>query len=161
MGHLVLTFLRRKLPAGVNGAYDFIDVRDVAEGMILAAEKGQKGEVYILSGEQITIRNLFNSLERLSGTRAPRFMVPCWLARIAGVISTPFLLKRKKKPLFTAYSIDVLSSNSVVSSNKAKNALGFSARPLVDSLRDTVNWFKEEAKVISKNGKLGRGIKPA
>jgi dihydroflavonol-4-reductase len=157
MGHLIQTFLRRKLPAGVNGAYDFVDVRDVAAGMILAAEKGTKGEVYILSGEQISIRKLFTSLEQISGTRAPFMMVPCWLARIAGVISTPFVLWHKKKPLFTAYSIDVLNSNSVVNSNKAKFALGFSARPLVDSLGDTVQWFRAEAHIMSKTGKLGRG----
>jgi dihydroflavonol-4-reductase len=160
MGHLIMSFLGSKLPAGVNGAYDFIDVRDVATGIILAAEKGLNGEVYILSGEHITIRKLFKSLEVISGTRAPRIMVPCWLARIAGVISTPFILWRKRKPLFTAYSIDVLTSNSAVNCNKAKIALGFSARPLIDSLSDTVTWFREEAKVISTKVTLGHRITP-
>ena len=153
MGNLILTFLRRKLPAGVNGAYDFIDVRDVAKGLILAGQRGVKGEVYILSGEQISIRKLFSSLERISGTRAPGIMVPCWLARFAGIISTPFILRRKKKPLFTAYSIDVLRSNSAVNSGKAKSKLGFFARPIVDSLKDTVVWFKNEAKTAPKSEK--------
>jgi len=120
MGRLIRTFLRRKLPAGVDGAYDFIDVRDVAAGMILAAEKGLGGEVYILSGEQITIKSLFDKLAKISGKPAPRVMLPCWLARLGGVISTPFLVRRRSKPLFTAYSIDVLKSNSAVNSSKAK-----------------------------------------
>jgi dihydroflavonol-4-reductase len=160
MGHLIRTFLQRKLPAGVNGAYDFVDVRDVATGMILAAARGKKGEVYILSGEHITIKNLFSSLEKISGTPAPRMIVPCWLARIAGVISTPIVLQRKNKPLFTAYSIDVLRSNSAVNSSKAKNSLGFAARPLIDSLRDTVKWFSGEAVRLSKGGKIERAITP-
>jgi dihydroflavonol-4-reductase len=153
MGHLIRTFLRHKLPAGVNGAYDFIDVRDVAAGIILAGQRGVKGEVYILSGEQISIRELFSSLEGISGTRAPGIMVPCWLARFVGIISTPFILRRKKKPLFTAYSIDVLRSNSAVNSSKARSMLGFSARPIIYSLKDTVAWFRDEAKAASKRKK--------
>jgi dihydroflavonol-4-reductase len=157
MGHLILTFLRHKLLAGVNGAYDFIDVRDVAAGMILAGQRGLSGEVYILSGEQISVRELFSSLESISGMRAPGIMVPWWLARFAGMISTSFILRRNKKPLFTAYSIDVLRSNSVVNCSKARSTLGFSARPIIDSLKDTVDWFKHEAKVASKKRELGNG----
>jgi dihydroflavonol-4-reductase len=160
MGNLIRTFLRRKLPAGVNGAYDFIDVRDAAAGMISTAENGVKGEVYILSGEQITIRKLLNSLEKVSGTRAPRIMIPCRLARLAGIITTPFMIRSKKQPLFTAYSIDVLASNSAVNSNKAKTILGFAPRPIMDSLRDTVNWFREEANRLSRQSKLGRNTHP-
>ncbi len=157
MGHLFQSFIRHTLPAGVNGAYDFIDVRDAAAGIIAAGEKGIRGEVYILSGEQITISHLFRSLEHISGIRAPRLMVPCWLARIAGIISTPFILRSKKKPLFTAYSIDVLRSNSAVTSNKARFTLGFSARPLMVTLVDTVSWLKQEAQAISHSGRFKRG----
>jgi dihydroflavonol-4-reductase len=148
MGHLIQSFVRHKLPAGVNGAYDFIDVRDVAAGMRLAAQKGERGEVYILSGEQIKIRRLFQILEQISGTHAPHFVVPCWLAKIVGIISTPLILHRHQKPLFTAYSIDVLRSNSLVSSDKAKKQLGFNPRPLFDSLCDTIAWFKERTQTI-------------
>jgi dihydroflavonol-4-reductase len=135
MGQLVKSFVQRKLAAGVNGAYDFVDVRDVAAGLILAGEKGLKGETYILSGQQISVQDLFKNLEQISGVRAPRWFVPAWLARLAGIISTPFILSRKQKPLFTAYSIDVLKSNSRVDSQKARRLLGFTARPVYDSLR--------------------------
>ncbi|HSW58602.1 MAG TPA: SDR family oxidoreductase [Dehalococcoidales bacterium] len=151
MGYLIQAFVRRKLPAGVNGAYDFIDVRDVAAGMVAAGEKGISGEVYILSGEQITIRQLFKSLELISGIKPPRLMVPCWLAKAAGVIITPFLLRLKKKPLLTPYSIDVLQSNSQIDSKKTRKALGFSARPLIESLRDTVLWFKLKTQPMSNS----------
>jgi dihydroflavonol-4-reductase len=157
MGHLILTFLRHKLPAGVNGAYDFIDVRDVSTGLILAGQRGVKGEMYIMSGERISIRELFSLLETISGTRAPSIMIPCWLARIAGIVSTPFILWRKKKPLFTAYSIDVLRSNSVVDSSKARSTLGYSARPIINSLKDTIAWFIDEGSVASNKRNLSKG----
>jgi dihydroflavonol-4-reductase len=142
MGQLVLNFIRNKMKACINGAYDFVDVRDVAKGIILAAERGTSGESYILSGERISVRNLFSILETITGIRAPRFEVPCQLARVVGVLATPFYILRKSKPLITKDSIDVLASNSFISSEKAKRELGYSARPIHESLVDSVAWFK-------------------
>jgi dihydroflavonol-4-reductase len=154
MGQLILEFLKRKMKVCVNGAYDFVDVRDVAEGLILAGWKGRSGESYILSGERITIPNLFTLLEKISGVKAPHFKVPGWLARSAGIVSTPFYLLFQRKPLFTAYSIDVLNSNSIVSSAKARRELGFSPRSIQESVSDAVTWFKEEARRQSEAGKM-------
>jgi len=148
MGNLFQRFLKKKMRIGVSGAYDFVDVRDVAEGHILAGLKGRSGEGYILSGEQISIPNLFSLLENITGIKAPGFMVPSWLARTAGILATPYYLLSKTKPLFTAYSIDVLNSNSIVSSEKARRELGFSPRSIRDSLIGTLNWFKEAQAVI-------------
>jgi dihydroflavonol-4-reductase len=132
----------------VGGAYDFVDVRDVAEGHILAGQKGRTGEGYILSGERISIPKLFSLLENITGIKAPGFQVPSWLARTAGILATPYYLLSKTKPLFTAYSIDVLNSNSLVSSEKARRELGFSARSIRDSVTDAITWFKEAQAVI-------------
>lgn len=125
MGQFILDFMNRKLRASVNGAYDFVDVRDVAHGIILAGEKGRTGETYILSGERITIPRLMSLLESITGVKAPVFRAPLWLARAIGVLATPYYSLKKTKPLFTAYSIDVLGSNSHVSSEKARQELGF------------------------------------
>jgi dihydroflavonol-4-reductase len=144
MGHLILEFLLKKIKACVDGAYDFVDVRDVVRGMILANEKGRTGEGYILSGEQITIRNLYSLLENITKIKAPKFQVSCGIARAVGVLATPYYILSKTKPLFTKYSIDVLASNSLVSSEKAKRELGYSARPIKESLADAVIWFKEQ-----------------
>jgi dihydroflavonol-4-reductase len=144
MGQLVRSFLKRRLKVGINGAYDFVDVRDVAKGMILAGEKGRAGESYILSGQQISVPDLLSILGKISGIKAPGHLVPCWLARIAGILATPYYLLNKTKPLFTAYSIDVLASNSLISSSKARRELGYSPRSITESLTDTVNWLKNE-----------------
>jgi dihydroflavonol-4-reductase len=145
MGHLIKEFLDKRLNACVDGAYDFVDVRDVVRGMILACEKGRSGEGYILSGGQITIRNLYTVLENITEIKAPKFQVSCGVARAIGIVITPFYMLSKVKPLFTKYSIDVLASNSLVSSEKAKRELGYSVRPIRESLADSVIWFKEHS----------------
>jgi dihydroflavonol-4-reductase len=142
MGQLIQRFLSRKLPAYVDGAYDFVDVRDVANGIILAGEKGTRGETYILSGEQVTVRGLLSTLERVSGVKAPSFKAPGWLAKLAGMLASPFYARSRRKPLFTAYSIDVLHSNSLVHCDKARRALGYTSRPVTESVADAVTWFR-------------------
>ncbi len=146
MGQLIKNFITGKQKIGVQGAYDFVDVRDVAAGIILAADRGHCGETYILSGEQIAIPDLFCLLKKITGIKIPGWNVPCWLARAAGVLATPFYLLRKTKPLFTAYSIDVLASNSLISSARARRELGYSPRSIAESIRDTVTWFKDESR---------------
>ena len=142
MGRLVLDFIGNKLKACIDGAYDFVDVRDVARGIILAAKKGRSGQSYILSGERITIRDMYSLLEAITGVKAPKFEVSCRLARWIGIMATPYYLLSKTKPLITKDSIDVLASNSLISSEKAQRELGYSARPIRESLIDSVAWFK-------------------
>lgn len=143
MGKLIIDFIQKRLKAYIEGAYDFVDVRDVAIGHILAAEEGKSGESYILSGEQITVNNLLQILEEISDVRAPSFKIPVELARVIAAITFPYYSLTKTKPLFTSYSIDVLTSNSLVSCEKARQELGFSSRSIRESIVDALQWFKE------------------
>jgi dihydroflavonol-4-reductase len=147
MGELVINVIRGKLKGYLDGAYDFVDVRDVVRGLILACEKGRSGESYILSGEQITIRDLFLIVEEITGAKAPSFKVPGWLARTAGKITPLYYRLTKKRALFTSYSVEVLSSNSVVSSKKARCELGYHSRPLRESVADSIRWFRENGRL--------------
>jgi len=147
MGKLIVDFVKGKVKACVSGAYDFVDVRDVAEGLILACEKGKKGECYILSGQQIqqiSVQQLLNFLEEISGVKAPSFKIPHQVARAAGFFNALYCHLIKIKPLFTPFSIDVLASNSLVSCQKAKDELGYSPRSIYESIKDTVRWFKQK-----------------
>ena len=154
MGQLVLDYLRRRLKMYVNGAYDFVDVRDVASGLILAAERGRRGEAYILSGERVTVRGLLAMLEAISGIKAPAVRIPAGLARLIGIMAIPYYRLAKAKPLFTAYSIDVLASNSLVSSEKARRELGYSPRTIRESVADAVMWFSGRSGRLSGQAKL-------
>jgi dihydroflavonol-4-reductase len=148
MGQLILDFIRRKLRAYLDGAYDFADVRDVARGMRLAGKRGIKGETYILSGEQVTVPQLMKILEESTGVKRPTFKVPRWLARTAGQAAPIYYRLIKSKPLFTAYSVDVLASNSLVTSAKARRDLGYTTRPAHESISDAVNWFGQYFKQL-------------
>jgi dihydroflavonol-4-reductase len=121
-----------------------VDVRDVARGIILAADKGQSGRHYILSGSQVQVPELMQELERDIGYPAPTYEIPSAIARAAGVLASAYYWLIRRKPVFTAYSIDVLSSNSQVSSARAREELGFTARPWQESIRDHVEWFRNE-----------------
>jgi dihydroflavonol-4-reductase len=143
MGQLIIDFVNDKLKAYIDGTYDFVDVRDIASGIILADEKGQSGERYILSGEQISVHQLMLILQEISGVKAPSLVVPVWLARIAARFSPLYYQLTRAKPRFTTYSIDVLCSNSQICSDKASRQLGFTARPLRQSISDAISWFKE------------------
>ncbi|UCE98070.1 MAG: NAD-dependent epimerase/dehydratase family protein, partial [Dehalococcoidia bacterium] len=150
IGQLILDFASGRLKSYVNGAYDYVDVRDVVNGLILAAEKGKSGRHYILSGEQVQVNNLLMELSKAIGLPAPTFRIPAILARTAGVLASVYYRLLKQKPIFTAYSIDVLRSNSMVSSSRAHEELGFIARPWQESIHDQVKWFEDENMLFRK-----------
>jgi dihydroflavonol-4-reductase len=144
IGQLILDFDSGYLKSYVSGAYDFVDVRDVANGLILAAEKGENGRHYIFSGTQVRVLELMKELARDIGKPAPTFLIPVLLARTAGVLASIYYRLVKRKPVFTAYSIDVLASNSLVSSARARKELGFTSRLWQESIRDQVEWLRKE-----------------
>lgn len=143
MGQLFVNFLNGNQKTYIDGAYDFVDVRDVADGIILASKYGKNGETYILSGEKITVHELMLYLEEITGMSAPRFKMPLWFVKSISKLSPLYYKFRKSKPLFTSYSIEVLNSNCDISYKKASDELGFSPRPLKESIKDSVEWFKE------------------
>lgn len=142
MGNLIVSFVQRKLKASIDGAYDFVDVRDVAKGIVLAYQKAKMGECYILSGQQISVPEILKYLEEISGVKAPTFKVPFHIAKAFSFFNGWYSKITRKKPLFTSYSIDVLASNSLVSSQKAIDSLGYSPRSIYESITDSLEWFK-------------------
>jgi dihydroflavonol-4-reductase len=144
IGQLILDFASGYLKSYVKGAYDFVDVRDVVRGLILAAEKGQTGRHYIFSGAQVQVPELMEELERNIGYPAPTYEIPVAIARAAGMLASVYYRLIRRKPVFTAYSIDVLRSNSQVSSARAHEELDFTTRPWQESIRDHIEWFRTE-----------------
>jgi dihydroflavonol-4-reductase len=138
-----IDFINKKLKFMINGAYDFVDVRDVAVGHILAAEKGKAGENYILSGERVTMDEIMSMLEEITGVEASCSRVPIWMAKIAGVFTPIYYKLTNTTPRFTGYSISTLQSNSYISHEKASKELGYSPRTVRQSIKDTIKWFRE------------------
>lgn len=147
MGLLILDYLRGRLKMYIDGGYDFVDVRDVAEGMIRAYERGGRGEIYILTGRMITIPEIMEILERETGIKPPYFKAPLWLAKIGAVFSPLYYRAMKIRPRFTTYSIKVLQTKNPILGQKARRELGFSPRPLEQSIVDSIEWFKKTGKL--------------
>ncbi|HAZ32114.1 MAG TPA: epimerase [Dehalococcoidia bacterium] len=143
MGQLIVDFVRGKLKMYVDGAYNFVDVRDVAQGHILACEKGPAGEGYILSNARVTVRDLLSILEETTSIRAPSFKAPPWLAQFAARFTPLYCALTKTRPRVTTYSLYTLASNCLMSNEKARRQLGYSPRPIAESIEDSIKWFKE------------------
>ena len=144
---LVSEIVRGKLPMCVKGGYDFVDVRDVAKGIIMACDKGKKGECYIMSGEFVSIKKLADLVCDVVGRKRIKVVLPIMIAKIVAPFYEMYYNVKGKTPLFTKYSLYTLSSNSNFSNEKAKRDLGFVTRDITDTVKDMVMWiwgdFKE------------------
>jgi len=143
-GSAIIRLYKGLIPALIPGGYDWVDVRDVCRAAIKAMECGVPGECYLVGGSYQTIRTMAHEIEKLGGHRPPWLELPFWTARIG----VPFLnlhsAIRKTEPLYTSVSLDTLEkSHRNISHAKAAAMLGYSPRPFVETLADTISWFRE------------------
>jgi len=137
-----------KVVMSFNGAYNFVDVRDVVSGILAAAQKGRSGEGYILSGHQVTLRDIINLEREALGQKKPLiFFAPTWVIRAGAWLATVFSRLLRIKPIFTPYSVSVLQSNCNISHAKATAELGFQPRPLLETFRDIMLWLQESGQI--------------
>jgi dihydroflavonol-4-reductase len=145
MGSVIRTAADNQPTLYVDGAYDFVDVRDVADGLIAAAEKGTRGESYILSGQRMSVRYLLETVREITGLNFPAIKIPIKLARFASFFTPMYYRMAHSIPRFTPYSLEVLQSNSHISHAKASRELGYHPRALQESIADAIRWFKTQA----------------
>lgn len=138
---LVKDYMGGKLPACVNGGYDFVDVRDVAGGCLAAAEKGRRGECYILSNRHYEIKDVLGMVKKLQGGRKLP-VLPMWMARAAAPLLEWVAKCRKERPLYTKYSLYTLHSNDRFSHDKATQELNYHPRDLYQTIWDTIRWLR-------------------
>ncbi len=141
---LVKEVANGKLFACVKGGYDFVDVRDVADGIISACDKNNRGECYILSNKYITIKELTDFICDLEEKKRIKIVLPLWLAELVAPICELYYNIKKQTPLFTKYSLYTLSSNSNFSNEKAKKELEYKNRNMKDTIKDTIKWLQEK-----------------
>lgn len=142
MGRLFVSFSQGRMRAYVDGAYDFVDCRDVVAGHLAAAARGRTGENYILSGELVTVRQLLSQLAEVTGRPAPRLRLPWWAASAAAALATGYSRLTGTATLLSWDALYTLRSNSLVSHAKASRELGYRPRPLRESIADTVRWLQ-------------------
>ncbi len=149
-GHLttlVIDYYKRRLTSGINGGYDFVDARDVADGIIAACNQGERGECYILSDQFFTIREILTLLHEVTGKKEIKSFLPLWFVKATAPLAELYYKILKQPPLFTSYSIYTLNSNARFSHQKATSELGYATREMKITLKDTVNWLKENGRI--------------
>ena len=144
---LIIDFANGKLTACVKGGYDFVDVRDVADGIAKACYKGKKGEAYILSNKYVEIKQLLDIISEVNNTKKIKTILPIWFAKLTAPLSELYYAILKQPPLYTRYSLYTLTSNSNFSNEKAKKELGYTNRELKETIFDTIKWLKENGRI--------------
>ena len=135
------SFLSGKLPFAVRGGYDFVDVRDVANGILACSEKGEPGKGYILSGHYVTIRKMLQLVGKTAKLRYRPICLPLGLAKLAAPYYERLSLKERKPLFFTPYSVAVLASNGCFSHAAASECFAYQPRPVEETLRDMTAWL--------------------
>jgi dihydroflavonol-4-reductase len=141
---LLVDFYKGSLTAGIKGGYDFVDVRDVAQGIISCCDKGGNMECYILSNRYFSVEDLFKVFHEVTGRKKITTILPMWFAKGTARLSELYYKILSRTPLYTLYSLYTLSSNSNFSHEKAERELGYTVRPFTETVLDTVDWLKTQ-----------------
>ncbi|HZH87109.1 MAG TPA: NAD-dependent epimerase/dehydratase family protein [Brumimicrobium sp.] len=148
LGKAIIDIYKGKFPALFKGGFDFVDVRDIADGTIAALEKGRSGETYILSGQYHTIKELSNFVFEAKGVNKKLVALPLSVAYAGLPIVKTLSFITRKPALYDKLYIDVLKDgNKVTSSTKAQEELGYTSRTLKETLHDTIHWLKSQQKI--------------
>ena len=150
LGEALQLMQRGGLPALTTGGYNWVDARDVSAGAIRAADMAPCGSRYILSGHWLSIHDVAVLAAQISGTRArrvPRLVIPLWLARLGLPVMEKLATLRGSQPLYTSAMLSALSSNHLITHARASRDLGYSPRPFIETLTDTLEWFARQGTV--------------
>ena len=149
MTRLFEKYFNGKLNARVNGEYDFVDVRDVADAIYQASVVKAQGP-YIISGHKINLKTLFEKMRTIAGFKAKPIVFARWFVKLFLPLIEKSAAKRKKTPLFTSYSLYTLTSHCNFSYRKAERDLGYKPRDVELTIKDTALWLIEEKRVKNK-----------
>jgi dihydroflavonol-4-reductase len=142
-GAMLREFYRGERPFLIPGGFDWVDARDVAAAIVAAVTRGRPGQAYLLSGNWVSIADLARLCGEVGDAGRSRFVLPRWMAMAALPFVEALAEIRRGEPLFTRESLAAVASNTrSLSSRKAAEELGFAARPVVETLRDTFAWLE-------------------
>jgi dihydroflavonol-4-reductase len=142
-GKIILDFIRGRLPAYVDTGLNIVAVEDVAEGHLLAEQKGEIGQRYILGGENLSLQQILETLAHICGRRMPRFPMP-WLVAYTAVGMEQFVMGTilRREPVIPLDGVRMARHKMYVSSEKARRELGYNPRPAEEALRSAVEYFQ-------------------
>ena len=131
-----------RLWALVEGGFNWVDVRDVAEGALRAGERAPAGAKYILSGHWASLHDLAELARKITGARVPYLVFPLWAARIGAPFVAAASRLAGRRPLYTYEALRPLDGNRYISHERATRELGYQPRALRETVVDTLQWFE-------------------
>jgi dihydroflavonol-4-reductase len=146
-GRIVVDFLNRRMPAFLDTGLNLVHVRDVAQGHLLALEKGEDGESYILGNQNLTLAQIFRHLEEISGVPAPRFRLPRTPVLVLAYANHGLSRVTKREPLVPLEGVKMARRHMFFKADKAVRELGLPRTPVRQALGEAVEWFSENGYV--------------
>jgi dihydroflavonol-4-reductase len=149
-GQALVQLAQGRLPALVRGGFDWVDVRDVVAGALCAERVAPPGRSYLLSGHWHTVREVAELAASVTGRSAPLVSLPLGLAEAFAPLMVLLGRFNGNHPIYTRVTLRALRSNRQVSHARAASELGYTVRPLVETVRDTLTWFQENGYMENK-----------
>lgn len=144
VGGLIVDFMAGRVPAYMESGRNFIDVRDVAEGHLLAAAEGAVGERYVLAAHNLTVGEFLDRLAEVSGRPAPRWKLPQWVALAYAAGQELRWKLTGREPEVSVESVRAARQKMFFTASKARRSLGFAPGPLEPALRRATRWFRDQ-----------------
>ena len=142
-GQLLLALARNLVPALPPGSQNWVDVRDIATGLRLAAEHGRSGSNYILGGHHLSLLELADYAANVTGARKP-LRCPMLLARLGTVLADIVSTISNRDLLVSSGAMEALTLRTRVSYEKARDELGYAPRPMSETIADTYQFFHRQ-----------------
>jgi dihydroflavonol-4-reductase len=146
-GKMIVDFLNRRMPAYVETGLNLVDVRDVAEGHLLAADKGRPGERYILGNRNMSLKEILDTLAQITGLPAPRVRLPLWVPLAAAAADTAVSRLIGREPRVPLEAARMSLHRMYFDSSRAVAELGLPQSPVEGALARAVGWYRENGYV--------------
>lgn len=138
----IIKIIKGEMPVGIDGSFNIVDVRDLAAGCISAADKGRIGEGYILGNDVIRFKTLNKIIAQEAGCKPIKFFLPISIAERIAKQMEKKAAKSGDVPMMTTFSVYNLKRNNQFDCSKAEQELGYTTRPIVETLRDQIAWLR-------------------
>jgi dihydroflavonol-4-reductase len=146
-GQMILDYMSNKLPGVIDATFSVVDARDVAQAMLAAVDLGRNGELYIAAGRSMTMKEIFSTLEHISGIKAPTRYLPDWLLLVFASANEVYARISKRPVLLSLATVRLIIQERMsrnFSSAKSKSELGLKFRPVEQTFADVIDWYQQQ-----------------
>jgi len=155
-GKIILDFLNGKMPGYVETGLNFVGVEECAAGHLLVSEKGKIGERYLLGAENLTLKELLDTLAKITGLPAPRMKIPYGVALGVAYVESALSRLIGKEPGIPVEGVKIAQHKMFVDASRARRELGFQPGPVAAALERAVRWYQANGYVRAGRAKKMR-----